>query len=164
MQHRVLRGLVLMVLIVMTASCQSTGGGEDMATISPLESPLVQRSVLPSPPPVPEPSADKGVVVGKLVADDPLTLIGQMLYLGNIINADEQTHMGFLDRSKDPVAQMDIASGQFFFADIEAGDYSLIIYEVESTGRVYLDASGDVHLVRVEAGEVTDLGEINLGQ
>ena len=75
MQHRVLRGLALIILIMMVASCQGTGGDESMATTSPLGSSLVQRSVLPSPPPVPKPSADKGVVVGKLTADEVANLL-----------------------------------------------------------------------------------------
>jgi len=85
-----------------------------------------------------------------------------ILYLGDIVEADDETHVAFLDRSRAPLGKFDPATGQFAFAEVPPGSYSLIIYEVETTGRVYLGPSGDVYTIEVRAGEVTDLGAVAL--
>jgi len=152
--------LLLMVLLSLTA-CQSTLTPAK-PSVSPLGSPLAAMSVLPTPFPLPTPTADTGVVMGKLTSNDPYALIGLILYLGDIVEADDETHVAFLDRSRAPLGKFDPATGQFAFAEVPPGSYSLIIYEVETTGRVYLGPSGDVYTIEVRAGEVTDLGAVAL--
>jgi len=154
--------LFFLVLLMGLTACQSTSTPVVGPSVSPLDSPLTAVSTISTPVPPPTPAADKGVVVGTLTSDDPFALIGLILYLGDIIEADDETHVGFLDRSKAPLGQFDSTTGRFVFADVPPGMYSLIIYEVETTGRVYLGPSGDVFVIEVGAGETVDLGAVML--
>ncbi|MBN1921490.1 MAG: hypothetical protein JW892_09610 [Anaerolineae bacterium] len=154
--------LLFLVLLIGLVACQSTSTPVVVPSVSPLDSPLTTVSVISTPVPPPTPAADRGVVVGTLTSDEPFALVGLILYLGDIIEADDETHVGFLDRSRAPLGQFDSTTGRFVFADVPPGIYSLIIYEVETTGRVYLEPSGDVYVIEVRAGETTDLGAVML--
>lgn len=100
-----------------------------------------------------------GAITGKIVTEDPLNRIGLILYLGQIITDSNGLTGGFLDTETAPVAIYDSDSGEFTFNEINPGEYSLIIHEVVLGGQVLTDGTGNIQIIIVKSGEVTDLGE-----
>lgn len=108
---------------------------------------------------VPTPYPGYGVVIGRLVSDSPVNLIGLSIFLGDIIVLNQETHAAFLNRQIAPVGRLDFTSGWFVFERVKPGLYALIISEPEIGSWVYRQ-SDDVTVVEVKADQVVNLGEI----
>ena len=106
-------------------------------------------------------SGELGGVKGKLITNDPSEKVGLILYLGDIITDSNGMHGSFLDPSNAPVAIINTENGVFSFSDVKPGNYSLIIHEVVFGGKAYTDEVGNLEIVNVKGGEITNLGEIH---
>ncbi len=163
--HKALALLSILTFAMLAIACQNVSPSTAVSTLVE-ESPLAAETLpfeLPTLGPVPTPPPDKGVVTGKLIAKDPVSRIGLSIFLGDIIDVGDGSHAAFLNRETAPIGRLDATTGRFLFTDVPPGKYSLIISEVEAGGRAYMAPSGDVQVIEVVMGQVTDLGDISLG-
>lgn len=105
-------------------------------------------------------SEEFGAIKGTLITEESTDRIGLILYLGQIIKDSNGNNGGFLNPETAPVAIYDADTGEFVFIDVEPGDYSLIIHEVVIGGQAFMDENGEIKLISVKQGEITDLSEI----
>lgn len=111
---------------------------------------------------VPQPSSDSlGTVTGILVieAENGAPVQEALLYLGRIIMLDSgQPGMSALNKQTAPHAQTNLA-GQFIFSDVEPGNYTLVLDRITDSFVLNQPGGGDL-IVPVEAGQITDVGEL----
>jgi len=105
-------------------------------------------------------SEKNGAIKGTIQTEVKTDRVGLILYLGDVITDSNGMFGGFLNPETAPVAKYDATSGDFAFIDIKPGNYSLIIHEVVLGGQAYVDENGNVVIISVEEGKVTDLGII----
>lgn len=141
----------LFLIIILSSGCGGTSAE------NPIK--LPEGSTISIPEVIPSPVPGKGTVIGQIEAANPKRLVGLLVYLGRVV-AVEDKYGGFLDTNTAPVAFVDGESGKFYFADVEPGEYTLILYEVEVGGKVYLDSAGSAVLISVAPDKVLDLGTI----
>lgn len=124
---------------------------------------ILQKELIDNHSKIDEPiiitNEEHGAIKGKIITDDPFDRIGLILYLGQIITDSNGFIGGFLDKESAPVATYDSESGYFQFNEVLPGEYSLVIHEVVLGGQVLTDEKGDIIIVVVKPGEITDLGE-----
>ncbi len=109
---------------------------------------------------VPTPAEDSGVVIGTLLLrGKPVQNV--TLYLAEMLKNDqgEEVVAGY-DRSISPRAYLD-ADGNFVFAKIPPGNYSLILDFVLNSLLLGHPKSGEPILVSVRAGETVKLGTLD---
>ena len=114
--------------------------------------------------PIPAPSNGKAVVFGevKLNADTGGQNISN-LFLYPITSADASDELSSVTFSEgsDPIATLDIGSGQFVFVDVNPGQYALMIW---TSMRAYPigDNLGKSIIFSVNPDETKDLGIISI--
>jgi len=139
------------LLILLLTSCMPSTVSDQIDT--PLTTTEVDRPI---------PQDGFGVVIGTLELRNERDRVGLIIYLGDIfVDASGYTG-GFLDIEKAPVAKFYPTNGAFVFTDVEPGIYSLIVYEVVLGGRAYTDVEGNIVSIKVQNGEITDLGKISI--
>jgi hypothetical protein len=156
--------------VAQQAPTQAAASGTEQAYPAQQEQPT---SPYPEPPStgealagtiedVPEPSSDSlGTVTGIVVieAEDDSPVQEALLYLGRIIMLDSgQPGMSALNKQTAPHTQTNMA-GQFIFSDIEPGNYTLILDRITDSFVLNQPGGGDL-IIPVEAGQITDLGEL----
>jgi hypothetical protein len=101
--------------------------------------------------------------MGRVVREpDNAPLPSAILFLGDILTGDgEVTGIG-LEPERSPDTQSD-PGGYFAFTNVPPGEYSLIwwVSHRESYG---IGGEEGILIVQVKAGEVTDLGEVSVGE
>ncbi len=138
---------IFLLLLLTNCSDNPAGSGNEINDTSPHSMELIT-------------SEEFGAITGTLITEESTDRIGLILYLGQIIKDSNGVNGGFLDPEIAPVAIYDADSGKFVFIDVKPGDYSLIIHEVVIGGKAYMDETGEVKLISVKPGEITDLSEI----
>ena len=137
----------------------------DIETGYPVDDSMIERlNDLPVELEVPKPDESSGVVIGKMITkSDNEPYIAPRLYLGSYIVpeedvADAPSLIGISVES-DPVAQQ-AQDGSFVFANIQPGDYILLIWSpMNIVPAEKGDGQGEM-VVSVEAGKVIDLGTV----
>ena len=158
---------VVLLLTLLLVGC----GAEPTATpVS--ESQLVQDTPLPTPAeptptesaptPVPLPSADRGAIVGRFVdfetGEPPRTAMP--VFLGELAPLTPgDSFMITMLPSSAPQTEVD-AQGYFVFSDIEPDTYAMIFWTPMKSWVISDPETEEAILVTVNAGEITDLGEI----
>lgn len=111
---------------------------------------------------IPKPKDGVGVVTGRLVeSGNREPYLASTLILGTMVFANEPNAAPPLLRYSevtDPKATQD-RSGKFYFEDIAPGTYGIVIWTPGSHSLVN-DGQGNTVQVNVEAGKVTDLGDV----
>jgi hypothetical protein len=126
----------------------------------PLETSYTLEDNYPQSITIPTPTQDKGIVTGYLVSASKEPYLGA-LYLAKAIPASVEGYpplVGFSEQT-DPQAVQD-AKGQFLFEDIAPGEYAIAVWNPVSSFIITKVGSEDFLLFNVEAGKVTDLGEV----
>jgi hypothetical protein len=174
--------LILLLLIsILIAGC----GAEDQATPTPAatvvppsstEAPApttdggLTESPLDSPLPTPskaipwdeEPAAGKANLRGRIVISDPTILVGE-LFLAEAVPTDmSDGELLELDTEVAPRAQMDRGTGRFVFVDVEPGRYGLIAWEPMNSAPVNDQETGETLFIELTAGEVKDVGALEI--
>jgi hypothetical protein len=105
------------------------------------------------------PQPNLGIAEGLLTLDgEPAA--GHVMYLATIIRPEgEGMGVAALDPVNDPRVEPD-ASGYFVFLDVQPGRYALGI--MSPGGPVLIQQDGREILVEVEAGQVADLGTVQI--
>ncbi len=101
-----------------------------------------------------------GAIKGTIQTEETTDRVGLVLYLGDIITDSNGMFGGFLDPETSPIAIFDSTTGDFVFNDVNPGEYSLIIHEVVLGGQALVDETGNVVIISVEQGKITDLGKV----
>ena len=141
---RKIKVLLLLSIVFLMVACQSIEGTKTT--------------------PLPQPTSDplKGKVVGSVNSIEKINRRGLLVYLGSIIIGPDGFIAGALDTKNSKSTIVDEETGSFVLTNIEPGEYSLIIYEVEAGGKALLDSSGNVKIVTVRSGEETNVGILDL--
>jgi len=165
MYSKFLAGIVVMTSLFLVCACQNVGSPLVSASKSPItESPLYEPGEMAEIPGIPTPSPTEGVVVGRLVTNNPNDRIGLSIFLGDVVMLGEKSHAAFLDRERAPIGDLNPATGWFVFVHVRPGIYALIVFEPEVGSWAYMTAEGDVMVIKVNPGEVTSLGDILFGR
>ena len=119
------------------------------------------KSLYPQSVDIPKPKADLGVITGKVIESGtkevylaPTLILGELTFADN---PDAPPLVGFSEKT-DPIGIQD-QSGKFVFEDIKPGKYSIVVWTPMSQTLIS-DADGNTLFVTVEAGKVTDLGNV----
>jgi len=139
------------------SSCSAKGSNSRILPTATSSDPANEIKI---PEVIPQPITGTGSVIGKVSFTTSEELIGVIIYLGDVIQIDENLTGGYLDVSTAPHTMIETSTGRFLFKDITPGKYSIIIYEVGLGGKAYQDASGNVMVVEVKEGIITDVGSI----
>lgn len=162
---------LLILLVAGSFGCSEEPTPERMtesplATTSPLPTPtrsLTEASSPSEPTSIPTPTSSKGAITGRFVdyqSGEPGPEI--VLYLGELSPVDldgEETHIVSMNPDSSPSAATD-KGGYFAFQEVEPGTYAIVMW---TPGNSWVVSDPDTNLdilVTVEAGEITDLGEI----
>jgi len=176
-------GLIVLVVLLLANTMIGCSGVESLATAQPdtVSSPIsvpgsagnVTENIFSSPiftsplatsvslEVVPNPSPGKGTVTGVLILDDgfPRPVQGAILYLGEVIKLEDgRPAMSGLDKRNAPITQTN-AAGQFIFKNVPPGEYTLFFDLVVHSFVLSAPVGGDL-IIKVTAGEITDLGEL----
>jgi len=102
---------------------------------------------------------NSGCISGHIITDNPTDLNGLIIYLGNVSIDKNGYKIGFLNTSQAPHYVLK-SDGNFKICNIYPGKYILILYEVISGGKSYLDEKGNFIIISVENNETNNLGDI----
>jgi hypothetical protein len=122
-------------------------------------------SNLPKTLTIPEPNADFAIVTGKVlsISEGDKPFLNANLYLGAYISPDEggenAPQLVGISPGIDPMAQQ-AQDGTFVFVDVPPGSYGLFIYTPMSAFLMTDAKTGEYINVKVEAGQLIDLGTI----
>lgn len=160
------------LLLILGVFALGACGQEEIATVSapqtdavsPLATATAQANLVPtatvaasSLPPNLTPKPDLGLVQGTLRMDGVLAQ-DQTLYLAPMVATGESMGVAALSTDTDPRAATD-ETGTFTFLDVPPGQYALAI--ISPLGPVVINGPDDKEIVvEVQAGELTELGEI----
>jgi hypothetical protein len=126
----------------------------------PMETSYSLEENFPESLTIPAPTQDKGIVTGFLVTGSKEPYLGT-IYLAKAIPAsiaDYPPLVAFSDQT-DPKAVQDV-KGRFLFEDIAPGEYAIAIWNPVSSFILQELGTENFLLFNVEAGKVTDLGEV----
>lgn len=178
---RSLRACTIVFLFVLALiSCRSPEGAPEEAApqagtpeqgapegTEAFTSPLTaaMESAVPTPIPelesvIPTPVPEMGVVVGVVEMEEvgrPMS--GVPVYLGEPIGSSSGAPLFAMDPSRAPHAEAD-AAGRFVIADVEPGDYVLILWNPVNSIMARDIDTGEPLVFSVEPGEVVDVGVV----
>jgi hypothetical protein len=113
-----------------------------------------------TPGPAPTPAPDTGVVTGTILHNGK-QIKRATIYLAEVLRDEQQLQsVAAFDPVNSPRAYLD-PEGKFVFANIEPGEYNLVLdFVVSNLLLGHPDGSGPIFLM-VEAGETVDLGTLD---
>lgn len=144
--------LTLLLLILLTACGQGT---------STKSSPEVLPTVTPPPPPEAGKATLIGLVTNKLTGQP---LGNTIVRLAEVARGAEGRGGAFiLDVGRSPGTITD-QTGHFIIANIEAGEYVIVVGDVEITGvyEIIAQADGRARVWMLPADQITDVGELRV--
>ena len=133
----------------------------------PLATPNARSSATPivtvpqAPIMVPTPSPGRAVVIGKLRNLKSVGVVASIrVFLARIYYSADGSSAAFgLDIRTSPRAVSEV-DGSFVFADVEPGEYLLMVGDPTLAGTVkYSDAAGKDVVLKVSAGQTLNIGE-----
>ena len=111
---------------------------------------------------IPNPSANNGVVTGKILiqgTNEPY--LNSFLILGEVSEADQPGFPPLVGYSLDSNPRaVQAKDGTFVFDKIKPGKYGIVLWSPLSTFLLSDPQTGETILVMVNAGKITDLGTI----
>jgi hypothetical protein len=167
MRYLTMAMLTVIVLVVAIGSC---GCAAEPTPVATFESPLAPTSPVvtattdaPVPTSIPSAPPDKGVITGRFVDYSSGAPAAQMvIYLGELSPltvGESESHVITILPALSPSATTD-REGNFAFLDLGPGTYALVIW-TPGNSWVITDPETQLDiLVTVEAGVITDLGEV----
>ncbi len=167
--------LLIVSLTVSAAACSRsdpTASPEPTPTVEsesplPIDSPLSSAlssplpSQLPTPTPLPAPEPGKGAVKGRIL--NTVTgqdVVGIAVYLGTFTSMGSDGGQIVTMRENASPHTLSNLGGYFAITDVEPGTYALILWTPFNSIVVPDPETGAEYAVTVEAGEITDLGDV----
>jgi hypothetical protein len=111
---------------------------------------------------IPDPKPDSAVIVG-ILSENGKPLANATIYLADVLQDDDtgEFQVASYSRETSPRATVD-QNGQFVFADIKPGKYSLIVDNFSTYFSLFEPADSEKPLIfSVEPGKTTDLGALD---
>lgn len=135
--------ILLAAMIILVAACSVSGGGEEQ----------------PKPTPPKPPEKGKATVIGRaLDRESRHPLAGTLIKLAEVVRQGDDAAYA-LDPYFSPGATTD-ENGFFILENIPAGEYVLVVGNVETIYEIIQDESGRARVWKADADEILDMGEI----
>ena len=154
---------VSLLLITLLASC-ATSNPKPTTVISPLSPvPTVKVSVkAPVSAPIVQltPLPDKAALAGKIVLSGATQspLGNTVVRLANVYwNSDKSDGAVVLNGATSPGTTTNEA-GEFFFSNIDPGDYAVVVGDVEAKSLTVTKPDGSAHVFTAVPGQILDAG------
>jgi nitrous oxide reductase accessory protein NosL len=142
---------LLVLAVVLLAGC---------ATPEPTATPVPTHTPQPTLTPTPTPTT--GQVKGALVDKSTGQAVAAKVNLVPVEVRDDGSIAYSTELLKERAMIVDAPSGVFLFEDAKPGHYLITVNIGGGLPRDLVDDQGAVLLVRVEAGQVVDLGEVTV--
>jgi len=163
-----MRQLSIVILLILGMGLSSCGTEptpraaleSSIAYTSPLVTPITSDIV---PTPIPNPPPDKGAITGRFVdyiSGEPAAEM--IIYLGELSPlsiGNSESHVITMLPCSSPSTMTD-KHGYFAFLDVEPGTYAMVIWTPAKSWVVCNPETKLDILVTVEAGAITELGEV----
>jgi hypothetical protein len=147
-----------------TSESTYPGVSEDFAVSQPYPMEQEEKSEIffPENIEIPTPEDDSGIVTGKLLVEGSReAYLGANLVLGEVVDADQPGYPPLVGYSEDSDPKAVLAkNGSFLFVNIPPGKYGIVMTNPLVTNLVEDPKSGETLIIKVEAGKITDLGEL----
>jgi len=110
---------------------------------------------------IPNMKDNYGIVIGQLIQSDNKPYIPPRLYLGKLLQANEEDMPSLISFSTENNPEASLAkNGSFIFENVDPGQYVLIIWSPMNTVPIIDNETNSELIVYVEEGELRDLGII----
>ena len=156
---------VSLLLITLLASC-ATSNPKPMTAISPI-SPVPTVKVAVSAPTVRlTPLPDKAALTGKIVVSGATQspLGNAVVRLANVYwNSDKSDGAVVLNGAASPGTTTNEA-GEFFFSNIDPGDYAVVVGDVEAESLTVTKPDGSAHVFAAVPGQILEAGILEVPQ
>ena len=170
MRNRLLINNIL-ILWLLINGCKPTGSNPiDQPNLNTLETretyPGIIESVQPQQLvdsiPLPNPELKKGALLGILVQQNGEPYIAPAIYLGRIIEAQQEGYSSIVSLSVDTAPQaIQNKEGKFLFDNISPGTYALVIWTPISQTVLPDPINNDIFLeIEIVENQIKDLGKI----
>jgi hypothetical protein len=128
--------------------------------ISPLPSPTATYA---SPIPVLTPNLTQGTITGRLIHSvSGAPIDDQVIYLGDLLPMEPSPAYLIIMKQRESPNTITDKEGWFIFSNLTPGTYALILW-TPGKSKVIIDIETNKELlVTVEAGKITNLGEIKV--
>lgn len=151
------------LLILIVAGCATRPSSQPTPSPTPVPSlpGPTPTSARPSPTPIPTPAPTKGAIVGQLIGRESGRPEGGLIvYLGEVEYLEPTpVPIVTMRQQSSPHTSTD-DSGHFAFLDLEPGTYALILWTPMNSIVIDDPETGEGLFLVVQAGSITDLGEI----
>jgi hypothetical protein len=144
--------IVLIVFLFLFTACTKTA------------TPTINPEVLVTPTPPPAPESGKASVVGQVMHTDGYPMVHTIVRLADVARGAEGKGGAFiLDLARSPGTFTD-QEGYFNFQNVKAGEYVIVIGDVEITGiyEIIPDTDGKAKVWNLTADQVTDVGVLTV--
>jgi hypothetical protein len=149
--NRMVSAFLLLFLMFSTACTQKPS-----QTINP--------EVLVSPTAPPQPESGKATIQGRVMHEDGYPMAKTIVRLADVARGAEGRGGAFiLDLARSPGTLTD-ENGFFVFPNLDAGEYVIVIGDVEITGiyEIIHEADGKAKIWNFPADQITDVGVITV--
>ncbi len=143
---------VLLVFLIIFTACTK------------ITTPTINPEVLVSPTPPPQPESGKASVTGRVMHQDGYPISHTIIRLADVARGAEGKGGAFiLDLARSPGTVTD-ENGYFAIQNIKAGEYVVVIGDVESSGvyEIIHETDGKAKIWTFPADKVTDTGVIEV--
>lgn len=152
--------VALIVILTVVRAFRST----IPASPTPVPSPVSPLNTMPSPPPIPQPSAGLGVIHGRLIDEAGMPVPNFPLYLAAvwILQTEAGPEEILLMDTAQALATTTDDDGYFIFPDVEPGKHGIHYGQPSDVGAAFAreQDSQDAILYELAADSVLDAGEI----
>lgn len=159
----------LTMLFVIGCSVQATQLTPNTTTISPLFqseiSPQMTNSPMTIHPSEPinldaTPQSGKANLRGHIETRETNVLLGELFLAKAVSTSNPEIDLLELDETTAPRAQIDRATGNFIFINVEPGKYGLIAWEPLNSITISDPKSGGTLFIELMPNQITDIGTL----
>lgn len=112
--------------------------------------------------PLPTPSLEDGVVVGRALTLDGRPIANTNAYLAKVYwNADRTNGVFALDVNVAPATDTQV-NGDFIFTGVQEGEYTFVVGNVDRKTAVLSNTDGSAQIFKITAGQVVSLGDVRM--
>ncbi len=144
--------LVLLSSLFFLTACKTTA------------SPTINPEVLVTPTPIPLPNSGEATVYGQVQHTQGYPIADIVLRLAEVARGEDGRGGAYiLDMAKSPGTRSD-ANGNFAFLNVKAGEYVIVVGDVESAGyyEIITETNGQAKVWNLPADQATDVGVLTV--
>jgi hypothetical protein len=124
----------------------------------------INPEVLVTPTPLPQPETGKATIVGQVLHKQGYTMGDTVVRLADVARGAEGRGGAYiLDIARSPATITD-ENGYFSIQNVKAGEYVIVVGDVEMTGvyEIIAEANGQARVWNFPADQVTDIGVLTV--